>query len=148
MLKPEPDAQEVLERRARHAKSGRASFEVFSHHELPIKGLRHEAPRSRLRRRIVTGSWIAQSSWPGLCGRMKALAWPGASVRESPDMAALVLGIIALLVAGLFFLGYWLAGRWWTGGARVAIGLVFGVLFVLALAGICVGGCTAILFSR
>ena len=61
---------------------------------------------------------------------------------------ALVLCVVTLIAVGLMVLGYFVAGRWWKGGAQWAMGILFGILFIIAAVGICVAGCTILVFSR
>lgn len=63
-------------------------------------------------------------------------------------MVALISSVLVLIAIGLMALGYLLAGRWWTGGARWAMGVLFGFLLILAAIGICVGGCTILVFTQ
>lgn len=64
------------------------------------------------------------------------------------SMFALILGVFIIIAIGLMVLGYFLAGRWWKGGAQWAMGFLFGFLFILAAIGICVGGCTILVFTQ
>lgn len=64
------------------------------------------------------------------------------------SMVALILCVVGFIAIGLLALGYFVAGRWWSGGARWAMGILFGILFIIAAVGICVAGCTALVFSR
>ncbi len=59
----------------------------------------------------------------------------------------LILSVAGLIAIGLLALGYFVAGRWWTGGARWAMGMLFGFLFIVTVIGICVAGCTLIVFA-
>lgn len=63
-------------------------------------------------------------------------------------MVALISSVAVILAIGLMALGYLLAGRWWTGGSRWAMGFLFGFLFILAAIGIFVGGCTILIFTQ
>jgi len=63
-------------------------------------------------------------------------------------MIGLVFSVGALLAIGLMVLGYYVAGRWWIGGTRWAMGFLFGFLFILAAVGIFVGGCTLLIFTQ
>jgi len=63
-------------------------------------------------------------------------------------MMELILIVAVLAVFGLMGLGYFVAGRWWKGGLRWLMGFVFGCLFVLALVGILVAGCTILVFTQ
>lgn len=63
-------------------------------------------------------------------------------------MLELILGGVVLLALGLMGLGYFVAGRWWKGGARWAMGIVFGCVFILAVVGIFVAGCTILVFTQ
>ena len=63
-------------------------------------------------------------------------------------MVALISSVVVLFAIGLMALGYFLAGRWWTGGARWAMGILFGFLFILAAIGIFVGGCAILVFTQ
>jgi hypothetical protein len=58
----------------------------------------------------------------------------------------MVVGL--LLLVGLFVGGYALAGKWFQGGVRVAMGFVFGCVFVLALMALFVGGCMVVLYTQ
>ena len=64
------------------------------------------------------------------------------------SILALIRRVVALSAIGLMVLGYFVAGRWWKGGKQWAMGLLFGVLFIIAATGICVAGCTIVLFSK
>ena len=64
------------------------------------------------------------------------------------SMVALILCVVVLIAIGLMVLGYFVAGRWWKGGAQWAMGILFGILFIIAVVGICVAGCTMLVFSR
>lgn len=64
------------------------------------------------------------------------------------SMVALILSVVVIAAIGLMVLGYFLAGRWWKGGAQWAMGFLFGILFILAAIGICVGGCTILVFTQ
>lgn len=63
-------------------------------------------------------------------------------------MVELILTGVALVAIGLMVLGYFVAGRWWKGGARWAMGILFGFLFIIAATGVCVAGCTLLLFTQ
>lgn len=60
----------------------------------------------------------------------------------------LILSVLVLLAIGLMALGYFLAGRWWAGGTRWAMGILLGFLLILAAVGIFVGGCTILVFTQ
>ena len=64
------------------------------------------------------------------------------------SILALILSVVALIAIGLMVLGYFVAGRWWKGGTPWAMGILFGILFIIAATGICVAGCTIVLFSK
>lgn len=53
-----------------------------------------------------------------------------------------------LVVLGLMGLGYFVAGRWWEGWARWAMGCIFGCVFILATIAILVAGCTLLVFTK
>ena len=63
-------------------------------------------------------------------------------------MVALICSVVVIIAIGLMVLGYFVAGRWWSGGTRWAMGFLFGFLFILAAIGICVGGCTILVFTQ
>lgn len=63
-------------------------------------------------------------------------------------MSELILMVVALVVLGLMGLGYFVAGRWWTGGMRWLMGFVLGSLFFLTVVGILVAGCTILVFTQ
>ena len=43
------------------------------------------------------------------------------------SILALILSVVALIAIGLMVLGYFVAGRWWKGGAQWAMGILFGI---------------------
>lgn len=63
-------------------------------------------------------------------------------------MIELILSAAVLIGIGLMALGYFVAGRWWQGWARWAMGCVFGCVFVLAMIAILVAGCTFLVFTQ
>lgn len=63
-------------------------------------------------------------------------------------MLALILAIAALIAVGLMVLGYFVAGRRWNGPRQWLMGILFGILFIIAAIGICVAGCTILVFTQ
>ncbi len=63
-------------------------------------------------------------------------------------MVELILSAAVLVAIGLMGLGYFVAGRWWQGWARWAMGCVFGCVFILAVIAVLVAGCTLLVFTQ
>lgn len=56
--------------------------------------------------------------------------------------------LMTLAVIGLMGLGYYLAGRWFSGFSRWMVGFLLGVAFIGATAVVLVGGCTLVVAHR